>query len=143
MNNHSHISPHFLLERSTKFALASAGVLLVVAGITAEKLILIVLGVLVGAGIIGLAFRGLPVRLTQFTVERRGELYLSFSAIFLPAVLSLSFGVPAGLLLIVLFGTPLKPPWDILLAGSVMGICAIANLVLLIMNGVALAKLRA
>lgn len=143
MNNHSHISPQFLLERSTKLALASAGVLLVVAGITAEQLILIIMGFGLGAGIIVLAYRGLPARLAQFTVERRGERYLSFSSIFLPAVLSLSFGAPAGLLLIVLLRTPIKPPWDILLAGSVMGICAIANLVLLIMNGVALANPQA
>jgi len=143
MNNHSHISQQFLLERSTKLALASAGVLLVVAGITAEQLILIILGFLVGAGIIILACRGLPERLTQFIAERRGDRYLSFSSIFLPAVLFLSYGAPAVFLLIVLLRTPLKPPWDILLAGAVMGICAIANLVLLIMNGVALAKARA
>ena len=132
-----------LLQRSIMVGMLCSGTLFLWAGISSERVLYLVIGILLGAGLLLLVFRGVPARMTRNIAKKRGSQYLSFFSILVPLGLFIGIGIGAALHLFIMLSPIQLSLWEVLIPAVVMGICAIANLVLLIMNGVALAKNRA
>ena len=132
-----------LLQRSIMVGFLSSGILFLWAGISAERVLYLVIGILLGAGCLLLVFRDTPARMTRHVAENRGSLYMSFFSLFVPLGLFLGTGIGAAWFFFILISPIYIAIWEVLVPAIMMGACAVTNLVLLILNGIALAKQRA